>query len=416
MPESGRVPRSGLSPERLRRLHNALQGYIERGEIAGIVALIHRHGEEAHVETLGWQDKEAQIPIQRKTLFRIMSMTKPIIGVATLLLVEEGRLRLYDPVDSWLPELANRMVLRDPNGSPTDVSPASRAITLHDLLTYRFGIGWTRSSVTPRIFALLPAQIADAMQMRDLEILAPDAWMARLGEIPLLYQPGERWLYHTAADVLGVLIARVAGQPLETFLQERIFTPLGMVDTSFVVPPEKRDRLSVAYAKAAAGELTVWDHPQNTRWAEPPRFPSGGGGLVSTADDYQRFGRMLLGGGELDGIRLLSRKTVETMTTDYLTPEQHTHPATLYDRYDVDRSEIWTNRGFGYSIGVRTKRIGLGPSVGSLFWPGAFGTTWVADPQEQLMATLLFEIVGTNPHYSQVSEDFLTLTYQAIID
>ncbi len=416
IPESGRVPRSGLSPERLCRLHRALQGYVQRGEIAGIVALIYRHGEEAHIETLGWQDKEAQIPMQRNTLFRLMSMTKPIIAVATLLLVEEGRLRLYDPVDAWLPELANRMVLRDPNGKLSDVYPAPRSITLHDLLTYRFGIGWTRSSVTSRIFALLPAQIADAMQMRDAEILSPDAWMARLGEIPLLYEPGERWLYHTAADVLGVLIARVAEQPLETFLQERIFTPLAMVDTSFAVPPEKRNRLAVAYAKAATGELTVWDHPRNTRWADLPLLPSGGAGLVSSVDDYQRFGRMLLDGGELDGVRLLSRKTVEAMTTDYLTPEQHTHPATMYDRYDVDRSEIWTNRGFGYGIGVRTKRTGLGPSVGSFFWPGAFGTTWMADPQEHLMATLLFQVVGTNPHYTAVGEDFLTLIYQAIID
>ncbi|GHO62578.1 hypothetical protein KSC_014700 [Ktedonobacter sp. SOSP1-52] len=269
MPESGQVPRSGLSPERLRRLHRALQGYVQRGEIVGIVALIHHHGEEAHVETLGWQDKEAQIPIQRNTLFRIMSMTKPIIAVATLLLVEEGKLRLYDPVDAWLPELASRMVLRDPNGSPDEVYPASRSITLHDLLTYRFGIGWTRSAVTPSIFALLPAQIADAMQVWDAKILSPDAWMARLGEIPLVYEPGERWLYHTAVDVLGVLITRVAEQPLETFLQERIFAPLGMVDTSFVVPPKKRSRLAVAYAKAATRELTVWDHPQNTRWADP---------------------------------------------------------------------------------------------------------------------------------------------------
>jgi CubicO group peptidase (beta-lactamase class C family) len=416
MPESGSIQRSGLSPERLRRLHRALQGYVERGEIAGIVALIHRHGEEAHVETLGWQDKEAQIPIQRNTLFRIMSMTKPIIAVATLLLVEEGRLRLNDPIDTWLPELANRMVLRDPNGSSDDVYPAPRSITLHDLLTYRFGIGWTRSSVTPSIFALLPPQIADSMQIRSAEILSPDAWMARLGEIPLLYKPGERWLYHVAADVLGVLIARVAEQSLETFLQERIFAPLGMMDTSFAVPPEKRDRLAVAYAKAATGELTVWDHPQNTRWADPPLFPSGGAGLVSTVDDYQRFGRMLLSGGELDGVRLLSRKTVEAMLSDYLTPEQHTHPSTMFDRYDVDRSEIWANRGFGYGIGVRTKRIGFGPSVGSFFWPGAFGTTWMADPQEHLMATLLIQVVGANPHYTQVGEDFLTLTYQAIVD
>lgn len=249
MSEPSSIQHSGLSPERLRRLHRALEGYIERGEIAGIVALIHRHGEEAYVETLGWQDREAQIPIQRDTLFRIMSMTKPITAVATLMLVEEGKIRLYDPVDAWLPELANRMVLHDPNGSPDEVYPASRSITLHDLLTYRFGIGWTRSSLTPRIFALLPAQIADAMQIQSAEHLTPDAWMARLGEIPLLYEPGERWLYHVAADILGVLIARIAEQPLETFLRERIFTPLGMVDTSFAVPPENATGLRLPMRK-----------------------------------------------------------------------------------------------------------------------------------------------------------------------
>src|SRR5258708_33881248 len=185
MSETESIYHSGLSQERLVRLSRALHGYVERGEIAGIVALIHRHGEEASVETLGWQDREAKIPIQRDPLFRIMSMTKPITAVATLMLVEEGKIRLYDPVDAWLPELANRMVLRDPNGSPDEVYPASRSITLHDLLTYRFGIGWTRSQLSPRIFALLPAPIADAIQVPGAEILPPDACMALRGEIPV---------------------------------------------------------------------------------------------------------------------------------------------------------------------------------------------------------------------------------------
>ena len=402
---------SGLSPERLRRLNNVLQGYVERSEIAGIVALIHRYDQEAYVATIGWQDKEAQLPIKRDTIFRLASMTKPITTVAALTLVEEGKLRLYDPVNAWLPELANRMVMRDANGSPDDVYPASRSITLHDLLTYRLGIGWGKSSLRPRIFALTSAPLAAQAEPFD-----PDTWMGRLGELPLLYEPGARWLYHVASDILGVLIARITGKPLETFLRECLFDPLGMGDTSFAVPPEKRSRLATLYAQAPEGGLTMRDHPQTAAWAEPPLFPSGGGGLVSTVDDYQRFGRMLLNKGELDGVRILSRKTVEAMTTDYLTPEQHTHSSFEFDRLDADRSGMWDNRGFGYGVAVRTKRIGLGPSVGSFFWPGAFGTTLMADPQEHLMATLLLQVVSANPFYTQIGEDFLALTYQAISD
>ncbi|GHO85054.1 serine hydrolase domain-containing protein [Dictyobacter formicarum] len=409
--------KSGFSQERLGRLSRVLHGYVERGEMAGIVAIIHRHGEEAHVETIGWQDKEAQIPIKRDTIFRIASMTKPIVAAAVLTLVEEGKIRLYDPVDAWLPELANRMVMRDPQGSPDDVYPSPRAITLHDLLTYRLGIGWGASSLRPRIFALTAAPIADVLQIPNRERLAPDAWMARLGEFPLLYEPGTRWLYQVASDILGVLITRITGKPLETFLREYLFEPLGMVDTSFVVPAEKRSRLATFYVSAPGRELEMRDHPRNTGWAEPPLFQAGAGGLVSTVDDFQRFGRMLLNKGELDGVRILSRKTVEAMTTDYLTPEQHTHPFSNFDRYDMDPSAgMWDNWGFGYGVAVRTRRIGLGPGVGSFFWPGAFGTTWIADPQEQLMATLMPQVLGTNPFYTQLSEDFLAMTYQAISD
>src|SRR5579875_1981866 len=337
----------GFSPERLRRLSRALQGYVERGEIGGAVVLIHRRGEEAYAEAIGWQEKETQIPLSRNTLFRIASMTKPITAVAALILVEEGKLRLYDPLDAWLPELANRMVMRDPQGSPDDVYPSPRAITLHDLLTYRLGIGSGKSSLQSQPSALNPAPLS------RVELLDPDAWLARLGELPLLYEPGARWLYNVASDILGVLIARVSGQPLETFLRSNIFEPLAMADTGFAVPAEKRARLATLYLSSSEGGLTVRDHPQRTRWAEPPLFPSGAGGLVSTADDYQRFGRMLLnrgeldgvrilsrktdaiefspvqqhaaktlvivGSGELDGVRILSRKTVEAMTTDYLT-------------------------------------------------------------------------------------------------
>jgi CubicO group peptidase (beta-lactamase class C family) len=309
------------------------------------------------------------------------------------------------------------MVMRDPHGSPDDVYPSPRAITLHDLLTYRLGIGWGESSLRSRLFAMTAAPIADALLIPGAEHLAPDDWMARLGEFPLLNEPGADWRYQVASDILGVLIARITGKTLETALRERIFEPLGMVDTSFAVPAEKRHRLATLYAQAPEGGLTMRDHPQATFWAEPPLFPSGAAGLVSTADDYQRFGRMLLNKGELDGVRLLSRKTVEAMTIDYLTPEQHTHTSSASDRCHIDGSaEMWDNWGFSYGVAVRTRRIGLGPSVGSFYWPGAFGTTWMADPQEDLMATLLLQVVGANPFYTQVGEDFLALTYQAIAD
>ncbi|GHO59732.1 serine hydrolase domain-containing protein [Ktedonobacter robiniae] len=406
--------RSGFSQERLGRLSKALEGYVERDEFAGIITLIHRHGELAHVDTIGWQDKEARLPIQRDTIVRLASMTKPIIAVAALTLVEEGKIHLFDPVDKWLPELANRMVMRDPNGSPENVYPSPRAITLHDLLTYRPGIGWGKSSLGSSLLALAAAPIANALQIPNAEHLAPDAWIARIGEFPLAYEPGTRWLYHTASDILGILLTRVTGKPLEVALRERIFEPLGMVDTSFVVPPEKRNRLAVLYKPTPEGRLAVLDHPQTTGWAEPPLFASGGAGLVSTADDYLRFARMLLGKGALDGVRVLSRKTVEAMTTDYLTPEQHTHAT-----FALSTNEMWANRGFGYGVQVVTKQTGLGPSVGTFGWPGGLGTAWYVDPREDLVALILLQyqnaIVAADWR-NKIGDDFLTLTYQAIND
>ncbi len=185
MLETSSIHHSGLSQDRLHRLSRVLEGYVERGEVAGMVALIHRHGEEAYAANIGWQDREAQIPIQRDTIFRIMSMTKPVTAVATLMLVEEGTIRLFDPVDTWLPELANRVVMRDPNGSPDDVYPAPRSITLHDLLTYRLGIGWGNHRLQPRFRALTPSPVGDVLfQLKNGERFDPDTWMARLKERP----------------------------------------------------------------------------------------------------------------------------------------------------------------------------------------------------------------------------------------
>ena len=407
--------RGRFSLSRLQRLKTTLEGYIERNELAGAVVLVHQGDEEIYAESIGWQDREALLPMQRGTLFRIMSMTKPITSVAALTLVEEGKIRLYDPVDTWLPELANRVVLRNPSGPLDDVVPASRSITLHDLLTSRLGIGWGVHALQPDLLNLLPAPIAVPLGAEHAAQLDPAAWMARLGEFPLIYQPGTHFLYHIAHEVLGVLIARITGQPLETALRERIFEPLGMVDTNFILPAEKLSRLAVAYAPDPQRGLMVVDHPQRVAWNEAPLFPSAGAGLLSTADDYQRFGRMLLKKGQLDGVRLLSPRTIEAMTMDHLTPEQHTHA--FFNETDVDGSMIWSNKGYGYGVSVRTRQAGLGPGVGAFFWPGALGSTWIADPQEDLMATLMIQLRGAQlPQLSHIPLDFSTMLYQAIIE
>jgi CubicO group peptidase (beta-lactamase class C family) len=410
-------PLSGLAPARLGRITEVIERSIEGGAIPGAVVLVHRHGAEAYFAALGFQDRDRALPMRRDTIFRLASMTKPIVAAAVLSLVEEGRLGLYDSIDPWLPELRERNVMRDPNGSPSDVYRAPRAITLHDLLSFQMGLGWGPSSLRPTLFALTAAPLARAQEVPNARTLDPDAWMKELGALPLAYEPGKQWLYHTPADIAGVLLARVTGKPLEAVLQERIFEPLAMQDASFSVPPEKRARLAVLYApEADGGGLRVRDDAATTHWAEPPRFPSGGGGLVGSVDDFQHFARMLLGKGRGEKAQVLSRPAIEALSTDTLSPSQHEQPFSNFDRYDLDGSAMWTNRGFGYGVSVRTRRLGLGPNVGSLWWPGAFGTTWLVDPREDLAITLLTQVVSNNPLYTRVGEDVFNAVYQAIAD
>ncbi|MEU4340094.1 serine hydrolase domain-containing protein [Nocardia sp. NPDC023852] len=410
---SDRSTRSGASEQGLRRLSRALEGYVERGELAGLVSMVWRHGELVHTDAVGWRDRQARSPIRRDTIFRIASMTKPITAAAALTLVDDGRLRLFDPIDDWLPELALPMVLRDPNGSSEDVVSASRPITLDDLLTNRMGLGWGRSSIGPELFTLTAQPIAAALGLPDAETLAPDAWMRRVGAFPLIADPGTIWRYHTSSDILGVLIARVTGQSLETVLRERLFRPLGMVDTSFTVPPSKRDRLAVLYGPAP--DFAVLDHPCDTGWAVEPPFASGGAGLVSTGDDYARFAHMLLGKGQFDGVRVLSRQLVEAMTTDHLTDRQRAEPPFALPL----GQNLWAEHGFGYGLRVRTRQSGAGPSVGTLSWPGGLGTAWYADPHKDVVALLLLQsqnLIVAADWRSTIGDDFRTLTARALED
>ena len=312
-----------LSKTRLGRMHEVMSGYIDRGEVPGMVTLVSR-GDEVHVDALGMKAQGGNDPVRRDTIFRISSMTKPITAAATMILIEECKLRLDEPVDRVLPELANRQVLKRLDGPLDETVPAKRPVTVRDLLTFRMGFG--QMMAPPDAYPILKA--ANELQVgmgppSPATMPAPDEWIRRLGTLPLAHQPGELWMYNTGSDVLSVLIARVSGQPFETFLRERIFEPLGMKDTGFSVPSARLSRLVTSYwTNFKTAKVEVYDEAEGGQWSRPPAFPSGAGGLVSTIDDYFAFGRMMLNRGKYGSERIVSRPSVEAMTTDQLTPEQ----------------------------------------------------------------------------------------------
>ncbi|HEU4324628.1 MAG TPA: serine hydrolase domain-containing protein [Roseiflexaceae bacterium] len=394
-----------LSSERLGRMRAVMAGHVDCGHAPGIVTAVSRRG-EVHIEAFGEQAQGGPA-MGRDTIFRIASMSKPVVAAAAMILVEECRLRLDEPVDEWLPELADRRVLRRLDGPLDDTVPAQRSISLRDLLTSRMGFGQLMAQ--PDAYPILRAgreRQIDIGPPTPAAVPAPDEWMRGLGELPLMRQPGEAWLYNTALDVLGVLVARAAGQPLEQFLRERIFEPLGMRDTGFSVPPDKQERFAACYAADhETGEQQLYDAPDG-QWSRPPAFPSGAGGLVSTADDYLAFGQMLLGNGRHGGVRILSRPAVELMTTDQLTPEQRAEAADF----------LGPSSGWGFGMAITIRRDDLWAVPGRYGWDGGLGTSWRSDPAEQLVGVLLTQQAWTSPQAPAVWQDFWTSVYQAIDD
>jgi CubicO group peptidase (beta-lactamase class C family) len=397
----------GLSRTRLGRMHDAMAGHVERGEVPGLVTLVSRRG-EVHVDAIGRQAVGGTDPMRRHTIFRIASMTKPVTAAAAMILVEECKLRLDEPVDRLLPELANRKVLKRLDGPLDDTVPAKRPITLRDLLTFRLGYGAVM--VFPTQYPVQKAmEDAGLAPSANLPSLPPDELMKRFGSLPLLHQPGEKWMYHSGSDILGVLIARATGQTLESFLRERIFDPLGMKDTGFSVPATKLDRLATSYlVSPETGALELYDEAVGGQWSSPPVFESGGGGLVSTVDDYLAFGQMMLNKGRHGNERILSRLSVELMTTDHITPEQkvasHFFPG------------FWDNRGWGFGVSVITRCDDVAAVPGRYGWDGGLGTSWYSDPREDLVGILLTQRAWTSPRPPDVWLDFWTSVYQAIDD
>jgi CubicO group peptidase (beta-lactamase class C family) len=350
-------------------MHDLMAGHVRRGTVPGIVTLVSRRG-KAHVNAVGTKALGGD-PVRRDTIFRITSMTKPITAAAAMILVEECKLRLDEPVDRLLPELAHRKVLRRIDGPLEDTVPATRPITLRDLLTFRMGFGliWGPADKYPIQKAISELQIVGFGPPNQATPYDPDEWLRRLATLPLMHQPGEKWMYNTGSYVLGVLIARASGQSLETFLCERIFEPLGMHDTAFSVPPAKLGRLATSYwVNIETGALEFYDSVADSRWTRPPAFPDGGAGLVSTVDDYLAFGQMMLNQGTYEGQRILSRPSVELMTTDHLTQEQKARSGFFAGQ--------WDNRGWGFGVGVVTGRDNIWAVPGRFGWDGGYGTSW----------------------------------------
>jgi CubicO group peptidase (beta-lactamase class C family) len=397
---------AGLSKSRLERMHLVLSRYVERQEIPGLVALVSHH-DDVHVEALGTLAFGDPAPMKRDTIFRIASITKPITAVAAMILVEECKVRLDDSIEPWLPELAHRRVLTSISSDLDDTVPALRAITLRDLLTYRMGFGSVMAmpDTYPIQKFIRDYRIGGDGPMLPTQAPGMDEWLQKLGSLPLLAQPGERWMYQVSGDVLGALIARVSGQSLGTFMRERIFDPLGMKDTAFHVPPEKIGRLPAFYFfNRQRNTLDMFDDVSNSAWRSEPPFESGGGGLVSTIDDYFAFSRMMLNKGWHGRQQILSRATVELMTSDQLTPEQRAG------------SEIFfgTHSSWGLGMAVDIGRNEIFHTPGRFGWTGGFGTTAYTDPAEGMIGILFTQRMMDSPEPPKVFTDFWTLAYGAM--
>jgi CubicO group peptidase (beta-lactamase class C family) len=382
-------------------LHQAMAARVERGEFPGIVTLVARD-DHVSVDSIGTTAFGGDVPIRRDTVFRIASLTKPVLAAATMLLVEDDVIDLEEPIHRLLPELAGQRVLARIDSPLDDTVPARRPATVEDLLTFRAGFGAILEPVYNPPIPIVQAaeQLRLALGEPDPRTPHdPDEWMRLFGTLPLMYQPGERWQYNVGSLLLGVLLARAARQPLGDVLRERLFEPLGMAQTGFWLPAARAEQLPAYYmTDAETGQLAERPVSPPEVWSSPPVFPSGAGGLVSTVDDFHAFARMLLDRGVHGGTRVLSEKSVELMTTNRLTPEQITSGGKLLE-----------GRGWGFGMAVTVTPEAPATTAGQYGWSGGYGTTWFNDPHERLIAIAFTQV--TDFLWSGAMKEFGRLAY-----
>ena len=393
-----------FSSTELQALHRSMAGYVERGERPGVITLLSRQG-ETHVDAIGTHAFGSERRMQRDTLFRIASITKPVVAAAALTLVHEGRLRLDEPIDRLLPELANRRVLRRVDGPLDDTVPAKRPIWVRDLLTMTMGMGALMTpGPVPIMDALLEKKVFTPFRMPSQA--SADEWVAGLAELPLMDQPGEVWRYDTSITLLGALVERATQQSLDDALRERLFEPLGMKDTGFSVPADKLHRLPVAYQlNSTTGALDVWDPAgPESFFAKPPGFAGAHGGLVSTADDYLAFANFLLGGGHAGGRQIISEHLVHEMMSDQISPHVKARSAFV--------PGFWEQRGWGYGLSVIQRELPGEPR--GCGWDGGYGTCAYWDRKSGVVVILLSQRLVEGPFYQPIHHDFFRHSYAAV--
>ena len=388
-----------LSKRGLSRLHDSMAAHVGKGQLPGLMYLV-ASGNDVHIDTIGTPSFDDDTPLASDAIFRIASLTKPIAAVAALTLVEEGRLDLEEPIDELIPEMANRRVLRAIDADLDDTVPANRPITLEDLLSYRLGFGSVMAP--PGSFPIQREE--DKLGLRSIG--GPpwppvthdvDGWIAALGSLPLIYQPGEQWLYNTSGQVLGVLLARACGEDLETVLRQRVLEPLEMTDTGFTVPADQLGRLTTQYVPdPEVGGLSVLDDPAHSWWGKPTSFPDASGWLVSTMDDYWSFVSMLLAGGSGRGERILSPPSVALMTSDRLTPVQK-EASTLF---------LGPNGGWGFGLAVPATGSAHQPLPVGVGWDGGTGTTWRSNLHNGVTGILFTQRQAMSPEPPRVIQEF----------
>ena len=395
----------GLSAERLGRISSWMKGWVDAGKLPGMTVAVMRRGELAFAETYGRADVERNKPMRPDTIVRIYSMTKPLTSVAIMMLYEQGRFQLDDPISKFIPGFANQRVFTGGSRGKIDTVPAERDINFRDLLTHTSGL----------TYGMMESNAVDAMyRAKDgVDFQTADTSLKQVVEkattLPLIAQPGKAWNYSISTDVLGYLVEIISGQPFEKFLLEKVIKPLGMIDTDFHVPPAKHDRFAANY-NVADGKLKLIDDPAKSRYLAPRRVNSGGGGLVATASDYLRFCKFMLNKGELDGVRLLGRKTVELMTSNHLKGDMGDMGAPKFS----ESTYLGIGFGLGFSVMIDPAKAQILGTPGEYAWGGAASTAFWCDPKEEMAVVLLTQLMPSSTY--PIRRELRVLSYQAIVD
>lgn len=395
----------GLSSDRLRRISSWMQLQLRQRKLSGLTTMVARRGHIVHFETCGLADLAREEPMRPDTIFRIYSMTKPLTNVAAMMLYEEGRFQLDDPIARFIPAFKDMHVYIKSNAKNYDRAPAERLITFRDLMTHTSGLTYGFIAAHP-VDAMYRDQGLDYQtaecNLKDLT--------GRVASFPLLSQPGKEWNYSIATDVLGYLVEVISGEPFEHFLRERVLKPLSMLDTDFYVPESKHHRLAANYARDANGELKLIDDPKTSRYLTPRQLCSGGGGLVSTATDYMQFCQMMLNKGELNGVRLLGRKTVELMTRNHLSGDM----ADMGQPRFSESTYVGIGFGLGFSVMLDPAKAQILGSPGEYAWGGVASTAFWIDPIEDMAVILLTQLQPSSTY--PLRRELRVLTYQSIVD